>query len=485
MRAMNDSTVAVGAEHAARNRLVINLLLVSAFVVILNETIMGVAIPRLMASLDVTAAAAQWLTTAFLLTMAVVIPMTGFLLQRLTTRTIFTLAMTLFSTGTLAAALAPGLELLVVARVIQASGTAIMLPLLMTTVMTLVPAETRGKTMGNITTVISVAPAIGPTLSGLILNYLHWRWLFLLVLPIALASLWLGRRRIENVTTPREAPLDFLSVILSVFAFGGGVYGLSTLGAPREPGTPPGWLALAVGAVAMTVFVRRQLKLQRTSSALLDLRTFRSRNFRFSVLLFAILMLVLLGTIIVLPIYLQNVLGLSTLQTGLLLLPGGLLMGLLGPSVGKQYDRIGPVKLVIPGILIVTAVLWAMTLLGPQTHVHFILAGHVIMSLGFALLFTPLFTVSLSSVRPELYSHGSAVLGSLQQVAGAAGVALFVALMSGQTARLADAGAAPLDALAGGIRAAFFCGAVCALAAVACAFFVRKPEPHTSPALQH
>jgi DHA2 family lincomycin resistance protein-like MFS transporter len=358
---MNSTTLAAGTELSARNRLVINLLLVSAFVVILNETIMSVAIPRLMASLGVTASAAQWLTTAFLLTMAVVIPMTGFLLQRLSTRTSFTIAMSLFSTGTLAAALAPGLGLLVVARVIQASGTAIMLPLLMTTVMTLVPPETRGKTMGNITTVISVAPAIGPTLSGLILNYLHWRWLFVLVLPIAVASLWLGVRRIENVTTPREAPLDVLSVILSAFAFGGAVYGLSLLGVPRQAGNPPAWMPLAVGGVAMVAFVRRQLVLQRTNTALLDLRTFGSRNFTICLLLFATLMLVLLGTIIVLPIYLQNVLGISTLQTGLLLLPGGLLMGLLGPWVGRQYDRIGPSRLVIPGIVIVTAVLWAMT----------------------------------------------------------------------------------------------------------------------------
>jgi DHA2 family lincomycin resistance protein-like MFS transporter len=478
---MNATTPSAAVDHTARNRLVINLLLVSSFVVILNETIMGVAIPRLMASLGVTAGAAQWLTTAFLLTMAIVIPMTGFLLQRLHTRTIFIIAMSLFSAGTLAAALAPGLELLVAARVIQASGTAIMLPLLMTTVMTLVPPETRGKTMGNITIVISVAPAIGPTLSGLILNYLHWRWLFVLVLPIALGSLWLGARRIENVTTPREAPLDVLSVILSVLAFGGAVYGLSLLGVPREPGNPPAWIPLVIGGVAMVVFVRRQLKLQQTNSALLDLRTFGSRNFTVSLLVFAALMLVLLGTIIVLPIYLQNVLGITALQTGLLLLPGGLLMGLLGPSVGRQYDRVGPAKLVIPGVLIVTAVLWAMTLLGTQSRVEFILIGHVIMSVGFALLFTPLFTVSLSSVRPDLYSHGSAVLGSLQQVAGAAGVAVFVALMSAQTARLAAAGATPVEALAGGTRAAFLCGAVCALFAVVCAFFVRKPDVPAMP----
>jgi DHA2 family lincomycin resistance protein-like MFS transporter len=479
---MNAITDGSGAEHAARNKLVINLLLVSAFVVILNETIMSVAIPPLMESLEVTAAAAQWVTSAFLLTMAVVIPMTGFLLQRLHTRSIFLLAMSLFSLGTLAAALAPGLEFLVAARVIQASGTAIMMPLLMTTVMTLVPPESRGKTMGNIMMVISVAPALGPVLSGLILNYLHWRWLFVVVLPIALASLWLGWRRIENVTTPRDAPLDIASVVVSVFAFGGIVYGLSLLGVPPVPGQPPAWAPLAIGAVAMIVFVQRQLKLQQTSSALLDLRVFTSRNFTISLSMFALLMLGLFGTIILLPIYLQNVLGISTLMTGLLLLPGGLVMGQLGRKAGGWYDRMGPAKLVIPGVAIVAAVLWAMTTLGTQSRIEYILAGHLVMSVGFGLLFTPLFTVSLSSVRPELYSHGSAVLGSLQQVAGAAGVALFVALMSAQSARLAAGGAVPVEALAGGIRTAFLCGAIIALFAVAFAFFVRKPDAPAIPA---
>src|SRR5438876_6602935 len=195
------TSVSDSGRIAPRHATVIRLLLVSAFVVILNETMMNVAIPRLMVSLGVGADAAQWLTTAFLLTMAVVIPITGFLLQRLHTRTVFIAAMTLFCLGTLGAALAPGLPVLVIARVIQASGTAIMLPLLMTTVMTLVPPESRGKTMGNLMIVISVAPALGPAVSGMILNFLPWRWLFVLVLPIAVAALVLGVRRIENVTT--------------------------------------------------------------------------------------------------------------------------------------------------------------------------------------------------------------------------------------------------------------------------------------------
>lgn len=470
---------------ARRNRLVIKLLLVSSFVVILNETIMSVAIPPLMVSLGVTAAAAQWVTTAFLLTMAIVIPMTGFLIQRLPTRSVFLMAMSLFAAGTIAAAAAPGLELLVAARVVQASGTAIMMPLLMTTVMTLVPPETRGKTMGDLMMVISVAPAVGPVLSGLILNYLHWRWLFVIVLPFALGSLWLGWRRIENVNTPRKAPLDVLSVVLSVFGFGGSVYGISLLGVPPVPGQPPSWLPLVIGVIAMVFFVLRQLRLQRSDTALLDLRVFASRNFVVCLLLMMILMLTLFGTIILLPIYLQNVLGVGTLMTGLLLCPGALLMGRLGQKVGVWYDRIGPEKLVIPGVAIVAAVLWAMTLLGTQSRVEYILIGHIVLCIGFALLFTPLFTASLSSVPPQLYPHGSAVLGSFQQVAGAAGVALFIAIMTAQQTKLVASGLASGEAMAGGVRAAFLAGAIGALLAVACAFLVRKPAAPAAAAAAH
>jgi DHA2 family lincomycin resistance protein-like MFS transporter len=342
--------------------------------------------------------------------------------------------------------------------------------------MTLVPPEARGRTMGNIMMVISVAPAIGPVMSGVILEYLHWRWLFVIVLPFALGSLWLGRRRIENVTTPRKAPLDIVSVVISILAFGGSVYGLSVLGAPPVPGQPPAWASLVVGGIAMIVFVQRQLKLQRTDSALLDLRVFASRNFVVCLVMMVILMLTLFGTFILLPLYLQNVLGIGTLLTGLLLCPGALLMGRLGQKAGGWYDRMGPKKLVVPGVAIVTVVLWAMTLLGTQSRIEYILIGHIVMSIGFALLFTPLFTASLSSVAPQLYSHGSAVLGSLQQVAGAAGVALFIAIMTARQVKLAAGGAIAAEALAGGIRAAFLAGAIGAVFAVALAFLVRKPE---------
>jgi len=472
------------ASNAARNRLVLGLLLVSTFVVFLNETIMSVAIPHLMGDLGVTASAAQWLTTAFLLTMAVVIPITGFLLQRLNTRPIFMLAMSTFAVGTLVCAVSPGIELLIFGRVVQATGTAIMMPLLMTTVMTLVAPEARGKFMGNMSIVMSVAPAIGPAIGGFILNNLEWRWIFILVLPIAIAALILGALRIKNVSTTRYAPLDYLSVVLSALAFGGLVYGISSLGeAAGGEQAIPAWVPIAVGAVAMVLFVLRQLRLQNDDRALLDLRTFGSRNYTVSVVMMAVAMMSLFGTVILLPLYLQNVLGQDTQTIGLMLLPGGLLMGLLGPIVGRLYDKLGPTPLLVPGTILVSAVMWALTLVDQSTSLWAILAGHVAISVGLALTFTPLFTASMSSVGPQFYSHASAILGSVQQVAGAAGVALFIAVMTAQTAVLTAAEKTGTEALAGGIRSAFLIGAVLSLLPIVAAFFVRKPP--TQPGMEH
>jgi MFS transporter, DHA2 family, lincomycin resistance protein len=464
-------------DHGARNKLVIGLLLVSAFVVILNETIMGVALPHLMKDLGIPANAAQWLTTAFMLTMAVVIPITGYLLQRLNTRPVFILAMSLFSAGTLISALAPGFAFLVLGRIVQASGTAIMMPLLMTTVMNLVPPESRGRTMGNISIVISVAPAIGPTISGLILSTFSWRWLFLLVLPIALAALALGASRIKNVTVPTTAPIDILSIFLSAVGFGGFVYGLSGLGdAALNPPVISPWIPLAVGAAVIALFVIRQIQLQKQDRALLDLRTLEIRVFAIATVMMSILMMSMFGVFILLPLYLQNVLGLSTLQTGLMLLPGGLIMGLCAPTVGRLFDKYGPAPLIIPGSLILCTVMWALTFVQQDTPVWALLIAHVALSIGLALMFTPLFTVSLGSLPPRLYSHGSAMIGTTQQVAGAAGTALFVAILTLRAAALAAGGANVAEATTGGIKAAFFCGAIISLGAIVAALFIRKPE---------
>ena len=464
---------------------IIWLLLAAAFVAIFNETTMGVAIPHLIGDLGITAVDAQWLTTAFMLTMAIVIPTTGFLLQKFTTRQVFIAAMSLFSLGTLIAFLSPGFPLLVVARVVQASGTAIMMPLLMTTLMTLVPPQSRGRMMGRVSIVMSLAPAIGPSVAGLLLDSIGWRWIFGMVLPIALIALGVGAKWIHNIGEPKHAPIDVLSIVLSALGFGGLVYGLTRIGggghgadaaAAASSGTVMA-VSLSVGVVALALFVWRQLTLQKVDDALLDLRVFRSANFSISILMMLVLSMAFFGTVTVLPLYLQGVLHVSALETGLLILPGSLAMGLLGPIIGRVYDARGPRVLLVPGTIIATASLWFFTTVGESTPVWMIAVVQTVLSIGLALTFTPLFTASLASIQPRFYSHGSAVLSTTQQVAGAAGIALMISVMSAVTASTAASGTVEAAAAgASGARAAFVIGAVLLTITIAGAFFVRKPE---------
>jgi DHA2 family lincomycin resistance protein-like MFS transporter len=452
--------------------LAIGLLVGSAFVMILNETIMSVALPALIVDLRITVGTAQWLTSGFLLTMAVVIPITGFLLQRFRPRQIYIASMTSFSLGTLIAALAPGFGMLMTGRIVQAFGTAVMIPLLMTTVLRLVPQERRGAMMGTITVVIAVAPAIGPTISGVVLTALGWRWMFWIVLPIALIALAAGVRWLRVAAETRRIPLDVLSVILSALAFGGLVFGLSGVGeAARGEALVDPWIPTAVGVVAMVVFVLRQLRLQSEGRALLDLRPLGFRPFAVAIVLVVLSMMSLFGALILLPLYLQEVLKVSAFVTGLAVLPGGLVMGLLGPVVGRLYDRIGARPLVVPGAVVLALALWAFTTLDASSPLWKIIAMHVVLVVGLSLMLTPLITDALGRLPGDLDSHGSAILATLQQVAGAAGTALFITVMS-----LASADAATGTDVAGA-RAAFLCAAVIATVALPLTLLIGRRPP--------
>lgn len=480
---------ASGATITREESRVIWLLLAAAFVAILNETTMGVAIPHLIDDFGITAVAAQWLTTAFMLTMAVIIPITGFLLRRFPTRVMFIAAMSLFSLGTLIAFLAPGFPLLLIARVVQASGTAIMMPLLMTTIMNVVPAHSRGRMMGRVSIVISLAPAIGPTMAGLVLDTVGWRWIFGIVLPIALLALAAGAMWIRNLGETTRVAIDIPSVILSGFGFGGLVYGLSLLGGGGHGGAETAEsaaadattasltlaAALGVGILSLAAFVWRQIRLQRTDDALLDLRVFRSLNFSLSITQMAIMSLAFFGAITVLPLYLQRVVGISALETGLIVLPGALAMGLAGPIIGRIYDRFGTRILLVPGAVITSAMLWTYTTYTETTPVLFIAVAQTVLSLGLALSFTPLFTASLGSLPRRFYSYGSAIVGTIQQVAGAAGIALLIGIMSAVTATGVSAGLEEAAAGAAGTRAAFLVAAVLSLPLLVGAFLIRKP----------
>lgn len=463
---------------------VIAVLIASAFVVILNETTLNVALRDIMLELHIDESTVQWLTTAYLLTMAVIIPITGWLLERLSTRTLYLLAMGLFVLGTLVASVAPNFPVLLAARVVQASGTAVMMPLLMTTIMGLVPLKLRGMVMGNVTIVMAVAPAIGPALAGLILSIAHWRWIFFAVLPIAVIALIVGARLMVDVGERRHSKLDVGSIPLAALGFGGLVYALTLFGSEHDPDAAQAAgstshllesvIVLVIAIAALSAFMWRQTMLQKRDAALLDLRTFQSAGFRTGVTILSISMLVLFGTAILIPLVLQGAYGMSPLNVGLILLPGGLVMGLLGPVVGRLYDRFGPRPPVVGGTLAVGLAYVVFSTIQTNTPWWLFLVAHIVLSAGLAFVFTPLFTSSLGSLPKHLYSHGSAMVGTLQQLAGAAGTAVFVAIMVAFGGSMAAVGADPA-AMVLGARSAFFAGGALWLAAVIGAWLVQAP----------
>ena len=469
---MSKRTTLTRASQQPRGQ--VPILIAATFVLSLNETVIAVAIPSIMSDLAVDPAAAQWVSSSFMLAMAIVIPTTGYLLQRFSAQVVFRISMSLFTLGTATGALAFGLVGLLAARSLQGAGCAMMFPLLLTTVMRSVPANRRGRSLGNLAIVMAVAPAIGPGLGGAIVQVLDWRFLFILILPVAVVALILASR-VHATSADRSARLDVVSVVLSIPAFAGLVLALSAFGSSvGEPIPVEAWMLLGLGAAALTTFVFRQRYLQRHATPFLDLSVFTSRGFSVSVILIALVMGALFGVGLLLPIYSQDALGLSPALSGLILVPGAILMGLAGPVIGRLVDRVGPRPVVVPGIVLVGVILWAMTSLTATTPWEVVLVADVGLSVGLAAIFTPINATAMLSMPPRLFGYGSSTMSIVNQLGGAAGSALFVGLFSAASAAAILQGVAERDALVEGVRLAFGAGALVSIGALAVAFLIPR-----------
>lgn len=451
----------------------IGLLMASTFVVLLNEMLLGVALPTLIVDLRINPTTGQWLTTSYLLTLAVLIPATGFVMRRFQMRTIFLVAMSLFFAGTAIAAVAPGFAVLLAGRIVQATGAAVFIPLLMTTAMRLVPEARRGRVMALVTAVPATAPAFGPAISGLVLSGLSWRWLFIIMLPVAAASLAVGAWKLRNITEPERVGIDVASVALSAVGFGALVYGLASIGESVSGHSPiPPYLPIAVGLAGVALFVRRQVGLQRRDAAFLDMRIFGARSYTVPILVMTVVAMIGFAVTIVLPLVLTAVTGLSTLQIGLFLMPGGAMIAIVSALGGRVYDRFGPRPLVIPGAAIWVASLWFLSTLDDGTSVWTLLTAYLILSSSQAMMWAPITTTAFAALRADLYPHGTAAFTTVQQLAGAAGGAV---LISAYTIGAGGAGAEKLTTAeaVSAAQAAFTAAGVIGLGALVGAFFVR------------
>lgn len=458
----------------ARPGFLIGIIVMAAFVMILNETTLSNALPDLMQEFSVGADTAQWLTTAFMLTMAVVIPMTGYLLARLSSRILFITALTLFVVGSVLATLAPEFWVLLVARVIQAVGTAVIMPMLMTAIMVLVPVERRGAMMGVVGIVMAVGPALGPTYAGIVLEIADWRWIFGTMVILGVLALLIGGIQMRALAPTSRPPFDILSAVLSAIGFATAIYGLSKLSELADGFPTQSVIFLVVAVIVLTVFFRRQSTLLAAQEAgenvapLMNITPLRSREYNLSLAMLLIGFCALFGFIILVPIFGQSVLGLSPLKTGLISLPGGLLQGVLAPFIGRIYDAKGTRPLIIPGAGLLVGTMLIMAQVGADTGIWYLIMGGLVLNIGMSMMMTPLMSNALAAVPVVLSSHGSSILNTLQQLAGAAGTALFIAIMgigaSHSTTLEPIVNGQPMGPIIDGVQIAFWFGA--ALAAI-------------------
>ncbi|WP_078392556.1 MDR family MFS transporter [Shouchella patagoniensis] len=458
---------------------VLAVLLSGAFVAILSETILNVALNAIMSDFGVASSTAQWLVTGYMLVIGTLIPISAYFMQRFTTRQLFITAMSLFTLGTLISGFSPVFSVLLLGRLTQAVGTAIMIPLLINVILSVIPVERRGAAMGMVGLVIMFAPAIGPTVSGLIVENFTWRWLFYFILPISLGSLFFGMKVLTNISEVSKPKLDILSFVLSTFGFGGVVYGFSAAGKGDASFTDPLVFSfLLIGFVSLLLFSWRQLKLE---SPLLDIRVFRYPMFLLGLILVMLVMMTMFAMMLVMPIYMQGALLFSAITTGLIMLPGGLLNGAMSPIMGRLFDKFGPRPLLIPGTIILAVIVFTYRFTVPGIPIWLVVVQQAILMISVAMIMMPAQTNGLNQIPEKLYPHGTAIMNTLMQVSGAIGAALFIAVMeNGQQAYLSENSIADptpaqmADALTYGSQQSFSTGFYLALAAIVLALFVRR-----------
>ncbi|RDW21240.1 MDR family MFS transporter [Oceanobacillus chungangensis] len=463
-------------------------LIIGAFFAILNETLLNIALTTLMEEFNVSITTVQWMATGFMLVMGIVIPASALLMQWFTTRQIFITTMLVFTIGTTISAFAPSFPILLIGRFMQAAGTGALMPIIFNVFLLIFPPRRRGKIMGLVGLVIMFAPSIGPTLSGIIVEYLGWRYLFITVIPFALFSILFALKYLVNVSEVTKPKVDILSLVFSSIGFGAIVYGFSSAGA-SELGffSPKVYSIIIIGVISVVLFAIRQLKLD---EPIMDLRVFRYPMFTHGMLMFLIIIMAMFASEIILPIYMQGPLALAAATAGLVLLPGSILNGIMSPFMGGLFDKFGPRVLMIPATIVLSGTMFMMSRLSLTTPVWAVVVGYILLMLSVSAIMMPAETNGLNQLPKRLYPHGTAVMSTLQPVAGAIGVSVFISIMNARQKNILQQSNDPAnianinEAMVSGVELVYLISFILSIIAVILAFFVYRAVPVESEELQ-
>lgn len=443
------------------------VMLAGAFVTMLNQTLLNTALPQIMKDLSISANTAQWLTTGFMLVTGVLIPVSAFLIEKFSTRRLFITAMCLFASGTLMAAIAPNFPVLIFGRILQAVSDGLMLPLMQTIFLMIFPVKQRGSAMGMVGLVMAFAPAIGPPLSGWVVGNFSWRALFYMIFPIAVLIIIFASFMLENVTKVTRPKIDIMSIILSSLGFGGLLYGFSSAG-NHAWNSSEVVIALIVGTVAIGLFIWRQLAVEKP---MLEFRVLKNWTFSLTLFIGMAVMVTMIGVELFLPLYIQTARGFTPLESGLLLLPGAIVMGVMSPITGRIFDKIGARPLALIGSVILVGTTFLFSIMTASTPYIYMMVIYAIRMFGISLMMMPVMTAGLNQLPDHLIPHGTAMSNTLTQLAASVGAALLVTVMTNNTAAAVQQQLP--NPMIHGVSAAFTFSTVLAFFALVLSFFIK------------
>lgn len=409
-----------------KQRSILIILVIGTFLGFLNQTLMNVALPNIMTEFHIGPSQGQWVTNGYMLVNGVMVPLTAFLIQRLTTRKLYLTAVGLFALGTLIAGFANSFAVLVTGRMVQAIGAGVFGPLMNVVVMNLYESDKRGQAMGMIGLALNFAPAIGPTLSGLIITQLSWRFLFLIVAPFIIADFILAFYLLKNIGKTKRLKFDFLGVVLSSIGLGSLLYGFSNAGATAWSDFTV-WGFVVIGLIVTALFIWRQIT---NKTPLLNMAVLTYRQFVVAMLINVVLMIAMYGGALMLPLYIQNVRHYSALISGLILLPGALITALLSPLSGRLYDKYGPRYLTLTGILLTTVGTFSLSMVTLNTPIWLVVVSQLIRQLGLVIVLMPIQTEAFNALPLSLMPDGSAMFTTVRQLAASFGTAALVTVMT-------------------------------------------------------
>lgn len=409
-----------------KQRSILIILVIGTFLGFLNQTLMNVALPNIMTEFHIGPSQGQWVTNGYMLVNGVMVPLTAFLIQRLTTRKLYLTAVGLFALGTLIAGFANSFAVLVTGRMVQAIGAGVFGPLMNVVVMNLYESDKRGQAMGMIGLALNFAPAIGPTLSGLIITQLSWRFLFLIVAPFIIADFILAFYLLKNIGNTKRLKFDFLGVVLSSIGLGSLLYGFSNAGATAWSDFTV-WGFVVIGLIVTALFIWRQIT---NKTPLLNMAVLTYRQFVVAMLINVVLMIAMYGGALMLPLYIQNVRHYSALISGLILLPGALITALLSPLSGRLYDKYGPRYLTLTGILLTTVGTFSLSMVTLNTPIWLVVVSQLIRQLGLVIVLMPIQTEAFNALPLSLMPDGSAMFTTVRQLAASLGTAALVTVMT-------------------------------------------------------